>query len=71
MLDARAPSPRHAQPANLPLERQPATATRIEALAHRIERLAPPGSRDPERYWRDKGQLAHELRQIARELPRG
>jgi hypothetical protein len=41
---------------------------RLYELAGRINRLPPPDRRDPERYWRDKSELASELRKVAREV---
>jgi hypothetical protein len=38
----------------------------LAAIASRVERLAPPSHRDPERFWREKSDLAHELRRIAK-----
>lgn len=37
----------------------------VAELAAKVERLAAPGHRDPERFWRDKSALADELRSIA------
>ena len=42
-------------------------ARKLIDLAERVSRLVP-SHRDPERFWMDKSQLAHELRQIARAM---
>jgi hypothetical protein len=46
-------------------------AERIATIADRVERLRPPGHRDPERFWREKTDLAAELRRLAEEVARG
>lgn len=43
------------------------TAAHILALADKVRRLAPPGHRDPERFWREKSEIAAAIRQLARE----
>jgi hypothetical protein len=35
-------------------------------VARLLDRLAPPSSHDPERYFEQKSALAHELRRLAR-----
>lgn len=37
----------------------------IFALADRVRRLRPPGHRDPERFWREKSEIAHALETLA------
>jgi hypothetical protein len=40
---------------------------RLYDIARKINRLPPPDRRDPEKYWRDKSEIAAELRKVARE----
>ena len=49
------------------VERGAGVARDIAALASRVERLSV-SHRDPEAFWIDKGELAAELRQVARSL---
>lgn len=49
------------------LERQESKVREnLMLLARKVERLAPPSHRDPERFWQDKTELAQALRIIAR-----
>jgi hypothetical protein len=48
-----------------------AVADNLSTIADRVERLRPPGHRDPERFWREKTDLAAELRRLAEEVARG
>ncbi len=52
---------------HVPASRQPIGAA-IADLAGRVRRLSPPGCRDPERFWRDKSEIAHALDVLAREV---
>lgn len=45
----------------------PSTPSTLEALAHRLARLAPSHC-DPERFHMDKAELVGELRRLARAL---
>jgi hypothetical protein len=45
------------------------TVATLHALADRVVRLCP-DHRNPERFWEDKGELAHELRELASALGR-
>jgi len=40
-------------------------------LADRVRRLPPAGLRDPEKYWRDKSEIASGLRHVAINTERG
>ncbi len=45
-------------------------ADRIFALARQVAALHPPGRTDPERFWRDKSELAAQLAEVGREAGR-
>ncbi len=42
-------------------------AGRLFDLAEQVRRLDPPGSSDPERFWRDKTELAARLAALGRD----
>lgn len=57
--------------AKQPSRRPSPVAERLADLARGVQRLAPPSRHDPERFWRDKYDLAAELRRLASETRHG
>jgi hypothetical protein len=45
-------------------------AARLADLAEQVRRLDPPGRRDPERFWRDKSDLAAQIAEIGQDAAR-
>lgn len=63
------PGPPTGGPGNVPTV-LPDLADRLVELARQVERLSP-SHRKPEGFFEDRSEIAHELRQVARQVARG
>lgn len=46
-------------------------ATRLDTLAERVARIRPMSSRDPSAFYEERSEVAHELRELAKQVRPG